>query len=75
MSVYFLLVPILLPMICGAALGLHPVTDSKRRSYFVFSVILLTSLAIGLLILFPPGAREVGLQLAGVLAPGADFDH
>ena len=67
MSVYFLLVPILLPMICGAALGLNPITDTKRRSYFVFSVTLLTSLAIGLLLLNPPGAHEVGLQLAGVL--------
>ena len=67
MSVYFLLVPILLPMICGAALGLHPITDTKRRSYFVFSVTLLTSLAIGLLLIYPPGAQEVALQLAGVL--------
>lgn len=67
MSAYVLLCPVLLPVICGAVMGLHPIRNVRRRNIFVFSVTLLTSLLIGALLLFSPGEQDIGLQLAGVL--------
>lgn len=67
MSAYFLLVPVLLPILCGAALGLQPMKQDRRRNIFVFSVTFLTSCMIAALLISPPGEDALTLQLAGVL--------
>ena len=67
MSAYFLLIPILLPIIGGAFLGIHPMKQDRRRNIFVFSVTFLTSCMIAALLINPPGADDLTLQLAGVL--------
>ena len=67
MSAYFLLVPILLPILFGAVLGLHPIQSNRRRNLFVFFVTLLTSLMIAALLIRSPGEESISLQLAGVL--------
>lgn len=67
MSAYFLLIPILVPIIFGTGLVLHPIRSDRRRTFFVFSVTLLTSLMIGALLLFSPGEEDITLKLAGIL--------
>lgn len=67
MSAYFLLVPILLPLLFGAVIGLQPMKNDRRRDIFVFSVTLLTSLFIAALLLWSPGEESISLQLAGIL--------
>ena len=66
MSAYFLLIPVLVPIICGVWLGLNPIHQDRRREVFVFIVTLLTSLVIGAILWNPP-TDSLSLPLAGVL--------
>lgn len=67
MSAYFLLVPIVLPILAGAFMGANPFKQDRRRNFFVFSVTFVTSCFIAALLLNPPGAEDLTLKLAGVL--------
>ena len=67
MSAYVMLIPILVPLICGTVMLLHPIQSTRRRNLFVFSVTLLTSAAVGALLWFPSGEQDLTLKLAGIL--------
>ena len=67
MSAYFMLAPILLPMLFGAVIGLQPMKNDRRRDVFVFLVTLVTSLFIAALLIWSPKEESISLQLAGVL--------
>ncbi|MBO7650541.1 MAG: proton-conducting membrane transporter [Lachnospiraceae bacterium] len=67
MSAYFLLIPVLVPLLLGTAMVVHPIRNDRRRNLFVFSVTLLTSVMVAALLFFPPGEQDLALKLAGVL--------
>ena len=68
MSVYVLLIPILLPIIGGATLGLCRVQNRKVREGIVMAIVLLTSACVGAILFLRPEGTATALILAGSLS-------
>ncbi|MCD7830476.1 MAG: proton-conducting membrane transporter, partial [Clostridiales bacterium] len=57
MSPYFILVPILLPILAGVLLMTFPIQDGKTRAIAVESVVILNSILVLVLLLNRPAER------------------
>ncbi len=68
MNAYFQLVPILFPILCGAALGLWKPKKRIVRESYVLCVTLLNSACILLMLLYRPEGEAMIVKLAGSLA-------
>ena len=68
MSAYWILVPIFLPILWGALLGIFPIKNRRGREIYVFTGTFLTSAVIWLLLFFGSGTPVTILNLAGTLA-------
>lgn len=68
MDAGWMIVPILLPIICGAAFGLQQPKNKNRREIAVMAVTLLTSVCVGMLLYHQPERELLILKLAGSLA-------
>lgn len=68
MSAYFLLIPILFPILGGAFVGIRHMRIRRHRELFVGIVTLLTSLMVWYMLLNRPESDALILNLAGNLA-------
>ncbi len=68
MSAYWLLAPILFPIVMGAILGLKHIHVRRNREIYVFVSTLLTSIMVWLLLWFRPQGEAMVLNMAGDLA-------
>ena len=68
MSAYWLLVPLLLPIFGGAALGIIKPHSRRVMEITVMTVTLLTSACVALMLAFHPGDEAIILQLAEKLS-------
>ncbi len=68
MSAYWLLAPILFPIVMGAILGLKHIRVHRNREIYVFVSTLLTSIMVWLLLWFRPQGDAMVLNMAGDLA-------
>ena len=68
MSVYVLLIPILLPILGGATLGICRVQNRKFREVITMAMVLLTSACVAVVLVTRPEGSATVLTLAGSLA-------
>lgn len=68
MSVYVLLIPILLPILGGATLGICRVQNRKLREVITMAMVLLTSACVAVVLVTRPEGSATVLTLAGSLA-------
>lgn len=68
MNAYFLLVPIIFPILVGAYVGLRHMRVRKHREIVVFTGTLITSIMVWVLLFSRPEGEAIILNMAGKLA-------